>query len=61
MQRSSNIGGQAVMEGIMMRNGGTYSVAVRKPDHTIELKTEPYNSLARTWAGQVCIARQLIE
>ena len=28
--RSSNIGGQAVLEGIMMRNGGKYSVAVRK-------------------------------
>ena len=25
--RSSNIGGQAVLEGIMMRNGGKYSVA----------------------------------
>ncbi len=30
--KSSNIGGQAVLEGIMMRNGGRYSVAVRKPD-----------------------------
>ena len=57
MQRSSNIGGQAVMEGIMMRNGGTYSVAVRKPDHTIELKTEPYKSLAPKWVGKVPIVR----
>ena len=46
MQKSSNIGGQAVMEGIMMRNGDTYSVAVRKPDHTIEMKTEPFRSIA---------------
>ena len=57
MQRSSNIGGQAVMEGIMMRNGGTYSVAVRKPDHTIELKTEPYKSLGPKWVGKVPIVR----
>ena len=28
--RSSNIGGQAVLEGIMMRNGGKYSVAITK-------------------------------
>lgn len=45
MQKSSNIGGQAVMEGIMMRNGDRYSVAVRKPDHTIEMKTEPFKSV----------------
>ena len=41
----------------MMRNGGTYSVAVRKPDHTIELKTEPYKSLAPEWVGKVPIVR----
>ena len=33
--KSSNIGGQAVLEGIMMRNGSKYSVAVRKPDGEI--------------------------
>ena len=36
----SGIGGQAVMEGVMMRNGRKYAVAVRKPDHQIEVKTE---------------------
>ncbi len=45
MQKSSNIGGQAVMEGIMMRNGDRYSVAVRKPDGQIEIKEEPYKSI----------------
>ena len=30
--RSSNIGGQAVMEGIMMRHKDKYSIAVRRPD-----------------------------
>ena len=30
--RSSNIGGQAVMEGIMMRHKDKYSVGVRRPD-----------------------------
>ena len=40
--KSSNIGGQAVMEGIMMRHDKIYSVAVRKPDERIEVKVEPY-------------------
>ena len=43
--RSSNIGGQAVLEGIMMRNGGKYSVAVRKPDGEIESEVWDYHSV----------------
>ncbi len=43
--KSSGIGGQAVMEGIMMRNGGKYSIAVRKPDHEIDIKIEEYKGL----------------
>lgn len=38
----SGIGGQAVMEGVMMRNGGRYAVAVRKPDGEIEVKVSEY-------------------
>lgn len=40
--KSSNIGGQAVMEGIMMRHKDKYSIAVRRPDQGIELKVEDY-------------------
>ncbi len=40
--KSSNIGGQAVMEGIMMRHKDKYSVGVRRPDGEIELKIEDY-------------------
>ena len=36
----SGIGGQAVMEGIMMKNQDAYAVAVRKPDGEIEVKKE---------------------
>lgn len=43
--KSSNIGGQAVMEGIMMRHKDKYSVAVRKPNQEIEVKVEDYKSL----------------
>lgn len=35
--KSSGIGGQAVIEGIMMKNKDRYAVAVRKPDQEIEV------------------------
>lgn len=35
--KSSEIGGQAVLEGVMMRNKSDYAVAVRKPDGSIEV------------------------
>lgn len=38
----SGIGGQAVMEGVMMKNADRYAVAVRKPDHEIDVKVEEY-------------------
>ncbi len=43
--KSSNIGGQAVLEGIMMRNGGKYSVAVRKADGEIAVDVQDYKSI----------------
>ena len=43
--KSSNIGGQAVMEGIMMRHKDKYSIAVRRPDKEIELKVEDYKCI----------------
>ena len=43
--KPSNIGGQAVMEGIMMRHKDKYSIAVRRPDGEIELKTEDYKCI----------------
>ena len=43
--KPSNIGGQAVLEGIMMRHKEKYSVAVRKPDAEIEVMAEEYNGV----------------
>ena len=40
IMKSSGIGGQAVIEGVMMRNGTNYSVAVRKPDGEIVIKRD---------------------
>ena len=38
----SGIGGQAVLEGVMMKNGDKYAVAVRKPDGGIDFNVENY-------------------
>ncbi len=43
--KSSGIGGQAVIEGIMMKNKDVYSVAVRKPEGDIEVHLSTYNSV----------------
>lgn len=40
-----SIGGQAVIEGIMMKNNDKYAIAVRKPDKEIEVKVEEYKPL----------------
>ena len=45
--KSSNIGGQAVLEGIMMRHGDDYAVAVRKPDGEIFVKKDEYHSVIK--------------
>ena len=45
--KSSNIGGQAVMEGVMMRNADKYAVAVRKTDGEIVVKTEEYKGIVQ--------------
>jgi uncharacterized protein YqhQ len=41
----SGIGGQAVMEGVMMRKGDTYAVAVRKEDGDIVVEKKEYKSV----------------
>jgi len=40
--RYSGIGGQAVMEGVMMKNQDKYAVAVRKPDNEIIVDVQTY-------------------
>lgn len=40
------IGGQAVMEGVMMKNEDRYAVSVRKPDGEIETKIDRYTSIS---------------
>lgn len=52
----SGIGGQAVMEGIMMRNKDRYAVAVRKPDQNIELHVAGYEQ-SESWTRKVPFVR----
>ncbi|MCQ5202939.1 DUF1385 domain-containing protein [Mordavella massiliensis] len=44
--KSSNIGGQAVLEGIMMKNKEDYAVAVRKTNGEIEIHKDRYTGAA---------------
>ncbi len=41
----SGIGGQAVLEGVMMKNKTKYAVAVRKPDGDIDVQVEEYQGV----------------
>ena len=43
----SNIGGQAVMEGVMMRNSEKWAVAVRTADNQITVRTGVYRGVIR--------------
>ncbi len=45
----SGIGGQAVMEGVMMRNGDKYAVAVRKPDNDIAVEVKNTRDINNIW------------
>ncbi len=45
----SGIGGQAVMEGVMMRNGNKYAVAVRTPDKSIAVDVKNTKDINDMW------------
>ena len=45
--KSSNIGGQAVLEGIMMKHKDDYAVAVRKPNGEIVVEKDTYQSIVK--------------
>lgn len=43
----SGIGGQAVLEGVMMKNKDDYAVAIRKPNGEIEVEVDVYRGILR--------------
>lgn len=44
--KPSGIGGQAVIEGVMMKNKDHYAIAVRKPDNEIVVQKDTFNSIS---------------
>lgn len=56
----SGIGGQAVMEGVMMRNGDKYAIAVRKPDQEIVVEKKDYKGVADSKWNKVPLVRGVI-
>src|SRR3954471_7468348 len=57
----SNVGGQAVLEGVMMRSPGTWAVAVRKPDGEIAQVSRPVESpMARHRVFRLPVVRGVV-
>lgn len=55
------LGGQAVIEGVMMKGPDSYSVAVRKPDRKIQVKLHKYQSFGeRHKLGKIPFIRGVI-
>jgi uncharacterized protein YqhQ len=44
-RKCTSVGGQAVIEGVMMRGPGSLAIAVRRPDGAIALKEAPWRSI----------------
>lgn len=49
MNKKPNVGGQAVIEGVMMRGKTHVAVAVRQPDGEINVDVRPVNSIAERY------------
>ena len=52
----TSIGGQALMEGVMMRGPGQYAMAVRQPDGQIQLEVTPLRT-NRAWYARCPLVR----
>ena len=50
--RSCGIGGQAVLEGVMMKNKDLYAVTVRKPDGELVIEDTFMNIRERMYGGR---------
>ena len=57
----ANVGGQAVLEGVMMRGASNWAVAVRKPDGDIAEVHQPIKSpMARHWVFRLPVIRGVV-
>ena len=55
MKTTILVGGQAVIEGVMMRVPGAYATAIRMPDKTIKFKRKTFNSIIEKYKLQKII------
>jgi uncharacterized protein YqhQ len=61
MSSNAAIGGQAVLEGVMMRSPSNWALAVRKPDGEIAEVNRPIRSvMARHWFFRLPVVRGII-
>src|ERR1700741_243302 len=57
----TTVGGQAVLEGVMMRGPSNWAVAVRKPDGDIAHVNQPIDSpMARHWVWRLPVIRGVV-
>lgn len=58
MSKDVNVGGQAVIEGVMMRGRDSWAVAIRNAQGGIEVRQEPYESFGeRHWWARIPFVR----
>ena len=57
-----DIGGQAVLEGVMMKAPDAIAISVRRPNGTIVTRRTPYVPLSKStpgWGGRLCAASSI--
>ena len=57
MRKLSGIGGQALIEGIMMKNGREYALGVRLPGGSIHVEKDTYDPVAGEGAKKIPLVR----
>lgn len=60
-ERKGNVGGQAVIEGVMMKSKDRWALAVRKENGQIEVTSQQYSTICqKTFWGRIPVIRGLI-
>lgn len=59
-EKLPNYGGQAVIEGVMMRGAQAVAIAMRAPNHEIVIQTEPLSGIYHSQIGKIPFLRGLL-
>jgi len=59
-EKMPNYGGQAVIEGVMMRGASAVAIAMRSPDQNIVIHTEELGGIYRSRAARIPFVRGLV-